>query len=136
MTDPIAKSDGELSRKPTGKSSWVIRATREEDCEGITELVNMPGFRHGTLRMPFQSVEQTRKWIRSDDPDKLNIVAVADGKVVGQAGLHRFSGRRAHAAGIGMGVHDAWQRQGVGTTLLAALVDAADNWMGLKRISN
>ena len=33
-----------------------------------------------------------------------------------------------------MGVHDAWQRQGVGTTLLAALVDAADNWMGLKRI--
>ena len=45
MTDPIAKSDGELSRKPTGKSSWVIRATREEDCEGITELVNMPGFR-------------------------------------------------------------------------------------------
>ena len=30
-----------------------IRATREEDVAGLTELANLPGVRHGTLRLPF-----------------------------------------------------------------------------------
>ena len=33
-----------------------------------------------------------------------------------------------------MGVHDAWTGKGIGTALLAALVDAADRWLGLRRL--
>jgi putative acetyltransferase len=37
-------------------------------------------------------------------------------------------------AGVGMTVHDNFQGQGVGTALLAAILDLADNWLGLRRI--
>lgn len=112
----------------------VIRAVQSSDCEGVTELANMQGYRHGTLRLPFQSLEHTRKWVESDDPNALNIVAVADQRIVGQAEPRRFSGRRSHVAEIGMGVRDDWHGHGVGKALLAALVDKADNWLGLVRL--
>ena len=57
-----------------------------------------------------------------------------DGEVVGNGGLHRQRGRRAHVALLGMGVRDALHRRGVGTALLVALVDLADNWLNLKRL--
>ncbi|TWH02624.1 putative acetyltransferase [Ochrobactrum sp. J50] len=39
----------------------VIRAVEAADAEGLTHLQNMPGFRFGTLRIPFQRLETTRK---------------------------------------------------------------------------
>ncbi len=42
--------------------------------------------------------------------------------------------RRAHAAGIGMSVPREWQGKGVGTALMAAIVELADNWHGYARL--
>jgi putative acetyltransferase len=33
-----------------------------------------------------------------------------------------------------MGVHDAWQGKGVGTALMKAAIDLADNWLNLHRL--
>ena len=33
-----------------------------------------------------------------------------------------------------MAVHDAWQGQGAGSALMAALLEVADRWMGLSRV--
>lgn len=49
-------------------------------------------------------------------------------------GLQRFAGRQAHAAGLGMGVHDAFTGRGIGAALIGAMLDAADNWLALRRI--
>ena len=116
------------------RQGLVIRSARLDDCEALTELVNLPGFRAGTLRLPFQSIEQTRKGLESRGAGALNIVAVLDGKVIGQAGLDRYAGRRSHAAGLVIGVHDDHQNKGVGTALMREIIDAADNWFGLKRL--
>jgi putative acetyltransferase len=116
---------------PSGLS---IRPLAASDAEAMTALVNLPGFRSGTLRMPYQSPEQTRKWLENRGPDSLHIVAVLDGAIVGSAGLDRYRGRRVHAAGIGMGIHDEHQGRGIGAALLRELVDAADNWLGIKRL--
>jgi putative acetyltransferase len=35
---------------------------------------------------------------------------------------------------LGMGVATAWQGKGVGSKLLAAALDIADNWMNLRRV--
>jgi putative acetyltransferase len=112
----------------------LIRATRISDAEGVAALNNLPGVRTGTLRLPYESLEQTRKWLESHGPGSLSIVAEHDSKIIGSAGLHRYPGRRSHAAALGMAVRDDCQGKGVGTALLRELIDAADNWLGLKRI--
>jgi L-phenylalanine/L-methionine N-acetyltransferase len=64
-----------------------------------------------------------------------HLVATVAGELVGNLGLTRFTRpRRAHVGEIGMGVRDDWQGKGVGSALLEAALDLADNWLGLRRI--
>lgn len=125
----------EPSKRRSGKLEHVeIRAARPSDTEGIALIANLPGFRTGTLRLPFQSIEETQRWLDKHDPNATRLVAVLDGQIVGNAGLQRLAGRRIHSGNIGMGVHDDFAGQGIGTALLAALVDTADNWLAIKRL--
>ena len=112
----------------------IVRAVRLSDAEEITDLLNLPGYRAGTLRPPYQTVEQVRKHVENPSPGALNLVVTQDGKIVGNGGLNRFTGRRQHAAGIGMGVHDDFTGRGFGRILLGAMVDAADDWLDIKRL--
>lgn len=111
-----------------------IRAIRLSDAEAVTALMNLPGYRAGTLRPPYQSIEEVLRKLENRAGDSLNLVAVLDGEIVGNASMTRYSGRRLHAAGIGMGVHDDYCGRGIGTVLLAAMIDSADNWLGIKRL--
>ena len=42
--------------------------------------------------------------------------------------------RRRHAAAVGMMIHDAYCGKGVGTALMAAALDLADNWLQITRV--
>lgn len=123
---------------PPSREFWpeslVIRASRVEDAEAMTELASLPGFRAGTLRLPYSRVEQTRRWLEGQSSDTINLMAVLDGKIVGNAGLDRRGGRRDHAAGIGIGVHDDFVGRGIGRALMGELIEVADNWLNLKRL--
>jgi len=66
--------------------------------------------------------------------DHVAIVAVLDGRIVGSADITQYKGRRSHAGGIGIIVHDDYRGRGIGTALTAALIDTADNWLNLKRL--
>ena len=125
-----------LERQPPARpeAEVVIRAIRMGDLEGLNALQNLPGFRFGTLRLPYTSLEETRKFFEGRPPGHLGLVAEAQGMIVGTAGLDRFTGRRQHVGAIGMGVHDAHVGRGIGTRLLRALLEAADNWLDLRRI--
>ncbi|MBV9251358.1 MAG: GNAT family N-acetyltransferase [Acetobacteraceae bacterium] len=112
----------------------IIRGQRPQDCEAIAELHNLPGFRFGTLRLPFETPEQVRESMEKTPPGFVRLVAVLDGKIVGRVGLHRLPGRQSHVGEIGIGVHNDWRGQGVGTALLKAAVDMADRWLGLRRL--
>jgi putative acetyltransferase len=133
MAEPSEPSQ-DRSGQRAGPSGLSIRATRVDDFEAVTRLINLPGFRAGTLRVPYQKGEHTRKWLENQSADALNIVAVLGGEIVGQAGLDRHSGRRSHAAEVGMGVHDDHRSKGIGAALLRELVDAADNWLAIRRL--
>jgi putative acetyltransferase len=39
-----------------------------------------------------------------------------------------------HVGSIGMAVRDDWQSKGVGTALMEAALDLADNWLNLTRV--
>jgi putative acetyltransferase len=112
----------------------VIRARRPADAEAIADLVNLPGVRFGTMRLPFHSPQDVAGWSEKSPSTNLDLVAMKGDLLFGQAGLYRFTGRQSHVAGLGMCVHDAWTGRGVGAALLEALLDAADNWLGIRRL--
>lgn len=116
------------------RAAVTVRAARPEDAEAIWTMANLPGFRHGTLRLPFRPVAETRKWLEELGEGDTLLVAEVGGLVVANAGLNRRKGRLAHSAGLGMGVHDDWWGRGVGSALMTALLDVADNWLDLKRV--
>ena len=109
-----------------------IRAARREDASDLTMLANLPGVRHGTARLPFTT--QTTIEARLEAPGVDVLVAELSGAVVGQAFLAKQSGRRSHVGYTGIYVHDEYVGRGIGTGLMAALIDLADNWLGLRRI--
>ncbi|MCJ2044079.1 GNAT family N-acetyltransferase [Methylobacterium sp. J-078] len=115
-------------------SEAKIRAMRDTDAPGIFEIYNQPSFRFGTLALPYESFETVRKWAEPRSPRDLHLVADLGGRVVGAAALRPFYGRRAHAAEFWIAVHDDIAGKGVGSSLLAAIIDTSDNWLNVTRI--
>ncbi len=112
-----------------------IRAPELPDAEDLAELFNCRGVIAGTLQLPWRSVEHRRERLAQRSPERHALVAVIEGRVVGILDLHvQQSPRRRHCAEIGMAVHDDFQGQGIGSALMAAMIDLADNWLGLGRI--
>lgn len=112
----------------------VIRPTRPDDVEGVYALRLLPSVVDGTLAIPSAPITDTRQRLENYGPDVHSFVAVLDGQIVGQAGLHVGRGKLRHTASLGMMVHDQFQGQGIGRKLLAALLDIADNYLGLVRV--
>jgi putative acetyltransferase len=117
-------------------SEIIIRRATPDDAEALQRLFDAPRAMWGTLQIPYTSAEQRRKRLAEIDDSAHPLVAVVDGEVVGQLTLHAMSRspRRRHAAGLGMAVRDDWHGRGVGTALMAACIDLADNWLNLRRV--
>ncbi len=54
--------------------------------------------------------------------------------MIGWGFLYRRTGRQAHVAEIGVAIHDDAWGKGHGRALFTALLEVADNWMGLVRV--
>lgn len=119
----------------TGKPITIRRST-PADAAALAALFDGPRAQAGTLQMPYPSLAHWEKRLTDPPADLISLVAEIDGRVIGSASLQVYSARprRRHAGGIGMAVDDAWQGQGVGTALMAALIDLADNWYNLRRL--
>jgi L-phenylalanine/L-methionine N-acetyltransferase len=112
----------------------TIRAREPGDWQEIADLMSLPNVRFGTLRLPFVSSDYWRRMMEKPSEDVTSIVAVLDGRIVGVAALIQSKGRRSHVGDLFMSVHDDHCGRGIGTALLATLVDAADNWLNVKRL--
>lgn len=115
-----------------------IRAFEIKDWSDVAELILTPSCQWGTLQMPYQSRDEIRHKLESAPPDMHRLVAVINDekkqKVVGIISLHNFSGRRTHVGQLSMFVHDNYQNQGIGSQLMEAVIDLAENWLNLKRL--
>jgi putative acetyltransferase len=120
--------------KPGPPADLFIRAAQPNDAEKIAAIANLPGYRAGTLRLPHQTIQETRSWLEKREPGSPNLVAVIDSMIVGNGGLRRFADRRQHVASLGMGVHDDFTGRGIGSALLGELIEIADNWLNIRRI--
>lgn len=112
-----------------------IRAMNAADWPALHELWSEPGVYRDTLQIPFQSEDEVKKKIEHPPEGIIRLVAEVDGRVIGASALHRnHRPRMRHMAGCGVSVHPDYWNKGVGSALMAAVVDLADNWLDLKRI--
>lgn len=113
-----------------------IRRAEPDDCSAVYEIFSCPKVFAGTLQLPYPSREQWRRRLAEPAEGAYHLVAVVGDRAVGTLGVHTFPDRprRRHAGAIGMGVHDEWQGKGVGSALMRAGLDLADNWLNLVRL--
>jgi putative acetyltransferase len=114
----------------------VIRRAEPSDAEGVAAVFRSREASAGTLQNPYPSVAQwTERLGRQANSLNYMLVAVAGDEIVGQAGLHgNENPRRAHVWMLGLSVREDWHHRGVGTRLMDAVIDLADNWVGAARI--
>ena len=114
----------------------TVRRVEPSDYEAIHRIYQGERVVWGTLQVPYPAVETWRRALAEPRDGVYSLVACLNDEVVGQLTLDVFltRPRRRHAGTIGMCVRDDCQGQGVGTALMQAVVDLADNWLNLQRL--
>jgi ribosomal protein S18 acetylase RimI-like enzyme len=126
MTDPC------IASAPRPAAEIAIRHTVPADLDAIVELYRSLAAHHAALnparyRVPDAEAVRARFAQVVQDPDNLHLVAVADGRVVGQldAWVDEPSGpgstrRPLTSADAGLAVLEAYRGRGIGSALIAA----------------
>jgi putative acetyltransferase len=99
-------------------------------------MFSSPKVFESTLQLPYPSRERWRQRIAEPGEGTYDLVAVTDDQVVGMITVHTFPDRprRRHVGAIDIVVHAEWQGKGVGSALMRAGLELADNWLNLTRL--
>lgn len=116
--------------------NYTIRPAGPEDAAGITALRRMPGVFEQAASLPSDRSRRMEELLRQPGQNRHFLVAVSpDNTVLGLVMLTVESNpRRRHSGGLGIMVRTDCQGQGIGTALLEAVLDLADNWLMLRRV--
>lgn len=112
----------------------LIRAFSNSDCEDVADLMQQPNCVWGTMQIPYQSRDEMKRKLENPPDGAYRLVAVVEEKAVAMVAMFPQKGRRAHAASIGLFVHDDYQNQGLGSRLMSEIVRLADQWLNLRRL--
>jgi putative acetyltransferase len=116
-------------------SKITVRGMKADDWPDLYDIWTDRQVCWGTLQVPIQSPDAVREKVANPPEGLIRLVAEVDGRVVGACGLHRTSNpRKQHSAGCGVSVHPDYWNRGVGSALITAMLDLADNWLNLKRV--
>lgn len=115
---------------------YEIRHATPADFEAVTRIMSGPKAVWGTLQVPFPSPEVWRQRLAEPERGLTLLLACHQAEPVGMLGLHTHPDqpRRRHAAYLGMSVRDDWQGKHVGTALMKAVLELADQWLNLERL--
>lgn len=120
----------------------TVRRAQPEDARDLMRVMADPAVQANLLQMPYPNEDGWRqRLVDLNQAGKADLMVLAelgelDGKVVGSAGLHPITAqmRRRHVAHLGISVMAEHHGQGVGSALMAALCDYADQWAQVLRI--
>jgi putative acetyltransferase len=117
----------------------IIRRASPNDAAAYARFMGHPDVYGALMQLPYTDEEIWRtRLAESATPGKtdLPLAAELNGECVGSAGLHPVGPalRRRHALTMGISVAPEAQGRGVGSALMQAMCDYADNWFGALRI--
>ncbi len=137
ITSQPDSSDHPLSR-PTSKTDSekaTIRTVQQGDRGDLYAMFSHPAVGRTTLQLPSQEISLTERRLANIPRGFYRYVADVDGKAVGEISLQQKENpREAHAAGLGMSVHPDYWGQGIGSQLMEAMINLADNWLNFRRL--
>jgi len=112
-----------------------IRHAEPGDAAGLKAIYEQPSSLAGTLQLPFPSLAMWQQLLQNRSESHYDLIAEIGDQIVGNAGLEvNTRPRLKHAAHIGIAVHEAFRKQGVGSALLSEIIRLADGWLGVRRI--
>jgi putative acetyltransferase len=113
----------------------VVRRCEQEDYQAVHRVYSSPRVMAGTSGVPFSAAQDVREELARERDGSFPLVACVADEVVGQLTLSIYTGPRTrHSGQLGIAVRDDWQGKGIGTALMEACLDLADNWLGLTRL--
>lgn len=115
-------------------TDFRIRPVQLADAEYLYELALQPKVIAGTLYTPATRFSDVQKRLENLGPNDHKLVAEVGGRAVGEAHLRVMPAKLRHVGVVDVLVHDAYQGQGIGRALMTALLDLADNYLGLLRV--
>lgn len=140
--DEISAHSKDSGRKPKhappapfDPDELIIRAPHPDDAEDLHNLYRHPLVARTTLQLPSQTIGVSERRLAQHGTGLFRYFAEAHGRVVGSITLYKSQNPTTHhVAGLGMGVHPDYWRQGIGSRLMEAAIDLADNWLNLSRV--
>ena len=112
-----------------------VRPIHADDVAQLHNLFRHPAVARTTLQLPSQEVAKTAERVKARQPGLYRFVAVTGDQILGSISLHQPQNPRlVYSAGLGMMVHPDFWGQGIGSRLMEAILDLADNWLNLKRV--
>jgi putative acetyltransferase len=120
---------------------FYVRPVEPSDARGLNALRRMPGVFENILGVPSERVKLSEDFLINLDKSIHMFVAVkkdmdSNGEVIGCASLNVHTNPRTrHVGDFAIMVHSEYHSQGVGTALVAAIIDIADNWLMLERVN-
>ncbi len=113
-----------------------VRHAEASDADALHGIFTDPEVMHWLIDVPYAPQAQTRKHIVELPDGRYMLVAVDGGELVGALGFGAHTAPRIrHVGRLGpIAVARARQGRGVGSALMRAAVDLADNWLNLVRL--
>jgi putative acetyltransferase len=116
-------------------SALTIRPVRPQDAPDLYEAARLPQVAHFISLLPSLELSETEAYINEGERGRHFLVAEVAGKAVGSATLNQATRPRlTHSGVLGIMVHPAYWQRGIGTALMRAILEVADNWLDLKRV--
>lgn len=112
-----------------------VRPLRPEDAADLYAIISDPRVARTLLQLPSMEFLETKAWIEKKVSGRHRLVAEVGSRAVGLIGLtHHQRARLSHSGRLGMYVHGDYWGRGIGSALMEAALDIADNWLDLKRV--
>ncbi|MBN1200896.1 MAG: GNAT family N-acetyltransferase [Anaerolineae bacterium] len=123
----------------TATSTLTIRGQQNDDLDQLYTLWSFPDVLLDSVELPYLSDEAFRDRFGTTPPHTHTLIAEVGlpggrTRITGFAWLETFLARRRHAGRLNLLVHPDHQGTDAESALLEAVLDLADNWLGLRRI--
>ena len=137
LSPAISSSTGRFDgRVLAAHTEIVVRHAEPSDSDGLHAIFTDPGVMNWLVEVPYLPAAHTRKQVEDAVSGRYMLVACGGDKIVGALGLGGYPAPRLrHVGRIGpIAVSRSVQGRGVGSSLIGAAIDLADNWLNFVRL--